>query len=107
MHYDPFFEPNLPDLNSFDLITATEVFEHVQDPMKQLRWINHHLKSEGYFSMMTLLYPIERQLFYNWFYIRDITHIIFYHSKTYEYIAKSLGWKLIKDDGYRIVVFQK
>ena len=107
LYYDPFFEPHLPEEIVFDMITATEVFEHIQDPVKQLKWIDHHLRKEGYFSMMTLLYPEDRNLFYNWFYLRDITHIIFYHSKTYEYMAQLLNWKVIKDDGYRIAVFQK
>ncbi len=105
--YDPFFEPKLPENQVFDMITATEVIEHIQDPMKQLDWIDKHLKKGGYFSMMTLLYPEDRELFYKWFYIRDITHIIFFHSKTYAYLAQSFGWKLIKDDKNRIAVFQK
>lgn len=105
--YDPFFNPKFDDKNVYDMVVATEVIEHLHDPLKQFRWIDQHIKKQGYFSCMTLLYPLDREKFFEWFYLRDQTHVVFYHSKTYEYLAKLFNWHLIKDDGYRIVVFQK
>lgn len=105
--YDPFFDSEI-DINlRYDMITSTEVFEHVQDPVKEFKFIDQYLKSGGYFSMMTLLYPEDRESFFNWFYIRDITHIIFYHSETYRYLCQTMKWKLVLDDHKRMVIFQK
>lgn len=105
--YDPFFEPNFPDEKTFDMVVATEVVEHMHHPMQQFELIHSKIKPQGYFSVMTLLYPKDRHAFFNWFYLRDQTHIVFFSSKTYTYIAKKMNWKIIRDDGYRIVTFQK
>lgn len=106
--YDPFFSSIRPgDQQLYDMITSTEVMEHVHHPMEVLHWIDQHVKPQGYISLMTLFYPKEKELFYKWFYIRDYTHVIFYTTKTFEVIAQMMNWDIIKTDDYRIVVFKK
>ncbi len=104
--YDPFFQPNLPD-KTYDLILATEVMEHIHDPLQALQWINSHLKKNGYFSLMTLFYPSDRNQFFDWFYIRDITHVVFYSPATLKFIAKYMRWQLISHNSHRFATFQK
>lgn len=106
--YDPFFSKEMPkDHMVYDMITATEVIEHVHHPKEVLTWMNQHTKPGGYISLMTLFYPKDQNAFFNWFYMRDYTHVVFYTIKTFEVIAHIMQWHLIKNDGYRIAVFQK
>lgn len=105
--YDPFFDPEFNHEEKYDMITLTEVFEHVKNPLNELKFIDEHLKQGGYFSMMTLLYPEDKASFCTWFYIRDLTHIIFYHSETYRYISSLMNWSVILDDQKRMVIFKK
>lgn len=106
--YDPFFSKDMPlDDDLYDMITATEVMEHVHYPKEVLTWIDQHTKPGGFISFMTLFYPKDQETFFKWFYIRDYTHVVFYTTKTFEVIAEMMQWHLLKHDDYRVVVFQK
>jgi hypothetical protein len=50
--------------------------------------------------------PYTSQIdFKAWHYKNDITHVIFYHSKTLEYLKNKFGFKTLEHTG-RLVIFQ-
>ena len=105
--YDPFYQPNLIDDQHYDMMTSTEVVEHLHNPLSVFKWIDQHVKPQGFISIMTLFYPRDLETFFSWYYQRDISHVIFYQSKTWEWLALKMDWNLIMCDERRIVVFQK
>lgn len=91
--YDPYFYPDENLLNDqYDFITATEVLEHLSDPMQTLRRIDSLLKSGGFFGAMTSLYT-DRIRFDEWWYPKDPTHVVFYHPDTMKAISGIFGWE--------------
>ena len=92
---------------SYDLITSTEVIEHIQNPTEIFKFFHSHLKKGGILSIMTLFYPTDQEAFFNWFYIRDKSHVTFYAPKTMTYIAKHFGFELLFHNDHRITVFKK
>jgi len=104
--YDKFYQPKKPYKNKkYDLITSTEVFEHLQDPLKILKLLKRHLEKGGQIAIMTLFHDNNEESFWKWWYRRDPTHILFYTPKTFEVMADMCGLKVIKCDDKRIVVF--
>ncbi|MDX9695328.1 MAG: class I SAM-dependent methyltransferase [Bacteroidales bacterium] len=103
-NYDPLFFPQLSD-KKYDFIFATECFEHFFNPVRELQIIKSHLKNNGYLIVMTELWD-EIADFKNWWYMRDFTHVVFYHSKTFAYIANHFNFRLIQIINQRIVVLQ-
>ncbi|RVU81755.1 class I SAM-dependent methyltransferase [Leucothrix sargassi] len=77
----------------YDFITSTEVIEHLRDPREVLEKLINMLKPNAHLGIMTsLLPPFEK--FANWHYKRDVTHIVFYSDKTFEWIANTWGLEL-------------
>jgi len=86
--YDKYFSPKKVYTNKkYDLITATEVFEHLKDPVAILKLLKSHLNKNGVLAVMTLFHPKDIEQFKKWWYRRDSTHIAFYTPKTFEYMA--------------------
>jgi SAM-dependent methyltransferase len=95
MHiYDPYYAPNDDYLNhKYDFISATEVLEHISQPMPVLEQLAHLLKAKGVLAIMTKrVEAIEK--FGNWHYKNDPTHIAFYQMQTFDFIAHQLGFKV-------------
>lgn len=106
--HDKFFESDLDYQDyRYDLITSTEVFEHFDDPLKEMEKITKLLKPNGILAIMTLLRPKTEEEFLNWWYRRDKTHISFYSIKTLNYLAKQFGLKIIYTDDERLITFKK
>ena len=106
--YDLFYAPKkVYKEKSYDLITSTEVFEHLSKPLEVLELLSRHLKAYGYISIMTKFPPNEDNEFLNWWYRRDPTHISFFTPKSFEIMAEKVGLKLLKTINSNIVVFQK
>jgi SAM-dependent methyltransferase len=106
--YDKFYSPEKPyEQKTYDFITATEVVEHLQDPMEYFRLFNRLLKPGGILAVMTLMHHNDRDRFFKWHYIRDITHISFYCVETMKRIAGMTGFEMIYTDGIRYAVFGK
>jgi len=96
--YDIYFAPEKVFKNKkYDLITSTEVLEHLKDPMETLTMLKKHLNKKGFLAIMTLFHPGKEE-FKSWWYRRDSTHISFYTPKTFEVIASRLGMKVLKAD---------
>jgi hypothetical protein len=106
--YDPFFSPDKPDQEKrYDMITSTEVMEHIHQPKDALTWMDKHVEKDGFIALMTLFYPQEIQSFFQWFYIRDLSHVVFFQEKTFQVIGDMMGWNIVFNDHKRIIVFQK
>ena len=90
--YDPFFYPNKNVLSKqYDFITCTETAEHFHDPFKEFNTLNDLLKPGGWLGVMTSFLPLD-EMFEDWYYRRDPTHVIFYCEKTFEVIASQRNW---------------
>lgn len=106
--YDKFYQPiKYFENQSYDFITSTEVFEHLEDPLSTLTLLSDHLKPQGIIVLMTLFHTNDKIDFLKWWYRRDPTHIIFYTPKTIEVIAEKCGLITIKTDEKRIIVLRK
>lgn len=106
--YDLYFYPEkVYEGKAYDLITSTEVFEHLKEPIKILTMLTQHLAKDGYLILMTKFPPVDDKVFLNWWYRRDVTHISFFTPKSFEVMAKKVGLRVVTTIDENIVVFQK
>ncbi|MBF7097490.1 class I SAM-dependent methyltransferase [Alkalibacter mobilis] len=89
----------------YDLVTSTEVAEHIKDPISYFRLLKSLLKEEGILAIMTLFHNNDDDHFLNWHYIRDKSHISFYTLKTLEFIAGEVGLEIIHSNNERYTTF--
>ena len=107
-HYDPYFNPNLSVFEArYDLITSTEVFEHLADPQKTLSRLTECLKNKGVLAIMTSFHQKDIAVFLNWWYRRDSTHIAFYTLKTFEFLIEEMPLHIVYTNNKNIIVLQK
>ena len=106
--YDIYFSPKkVYEDKKYDLISSTEVFEHLSKPMEVLEELVSSLNSNGYVALMTKFPPSDDKEFLAWWYRRDPTHISFFTPKSFEVMAKKVGLKVLKTLNNNVVVFQK
>lgn len=86
-NYDPIYGPKLQENKIYDFITCTEAAEHFYNPHNEFEKISSILKPGGVFALMTLFLKSDED-FKNWYYRRDPSHVIFYATKTLEFIAQ-------------------
>lgn len=92
--YDQFyFSDRSVLLRKYDFITATEVFEHLQYPQREIETLWSCLRSNGTLAIMTKLVR-DQASFAGWHYKTDPTHIIFFSIKTFEFLARYLQAEL-------------
>ena len=85
---------NLPfGENSFDIVTAIETLEHLENPKDCLKNINRILKKDGQFIMTTPNWPDKIYRIYN----KTL-------ASNHKQAHSSLGWsKLVKSAGFKII----
>lgn len=106
--YDFFYSPDkVYEGKKYDLITSTEVVEHLKSPMDYFRQFKEMLKDDGLLSVMTLFHPKNKDEFIKWHYMRDMSHISFYTPKTMEVIGKKIGLKVVYTNGKRYTSYKK
>ena len=71
---------------SYDFITATEVVEHLHAPSTILPQLWALLKPGGYLGLMTKLVR-DQKAFTTWHYKNDLTHVCFFSTFTFEWLA--------------------
>ncbi len=87
--YDIFYANDSSRLEqSYDFITATEVVEHLYEPGKVLDALWGCIRPGGIFAIMTQPIPEE---FGAWWYIKDNTHVSFFHEDTMHFLMKKWG----------------
>ncbi len=104
--YDKFYAQNDAVFqNRYDFITATEVVEHLPNPLKDLEALVKILQKGGILAIMTeIVFP---QLdFRNWYYKNDPSHVCFYSEKTFVYLANLLGLEIVTISE-RVVILRK
>jgi 2-polyprenyl-3-methyl-5-hydroxy-6-metoxy-1,4-benzoquinol methylase len=98
-NYDPIFFPDKRALQfHYDLVSSTEVVEHFHEPRVGWDQLVSLLTDNGHLIVMTqcsdpYLNPKE---FQQWRYIRERSHVVFYHSQTMKWIAKNYELQLTK-----------
>lgn len=103
--YDPIFYPDTND-KLYDLVTSTEVFEHFHDPVENINKILNKIKSNGYLAIMTYFHD-GVDIFKEWFYKEDPTHVFFYNTNTFKYIANKFNLEVIFNDSTKHILFKK
>ncbi|CAM37338.1 conserved hypothetical protein [Leishmania braziliensis MHOM/BR/75/M2904] len=92
--YDLYYFPEnrhfLEREGHYDFITATEVLEHLQDPFSVLRTLWRCIRIGGVLVIMTKRVHGTVDSFCNWHYIRDPTHITFFHQDSFQWLADFL-----------------
>lgn len=104
LQYDPYFH-NYPELlkEKYDYIACCEVIEHFYDPHKEFTLLRKLLKPKAKVYCMTDMYN-ETTDFASWYYKNDVTHVFFYHEKTFEWIQKEFGFSDVFVDGRLIIL---
>jgi len=106
--YDLHFSPEKVHIDkSYDLIVATEVLEHLKDPVETMEELSACLKKGGLLAVMTLFHYNDDEAFLGWHYRRDKTHIGFFTPRTLEKLGDLVGLSLISTDGKRCASFKK
>lgn len=104
--YDSFYQ-NDPSVfeQKYDFITATEVIEHLFDPLFELDRLWSCLKTNGYFGIMTKR-PPDKSKFKQWHYKNDDTHIAFYSKDTFRWLGEH--WNSDPEFiGSEVTIYQK
>jgi len=109
--YDLNFFPDFPKNKTFDLVISTETFEHFKNPIKDIQQAASCVSPSGFLAVMTRFYPMGKEIpcgksFSEWYYKRDPTHIVFYTSKTFEWLAQEMRFKIIYDNQFDFVLLQ-
>ena len=91
-NYDPFFHPKKSNLlKTYDFISCSETVEHFHNPFYEFTRFNELLNDGGIIGIMTNFHSKEN-IFENWYYIKDPTHVVFYSKNTFLIIAKMFKW---------------
>lgn len=103
--YDLYFEAIEERLQTkYDYIVCSEVWEHFQQPDKELIQLRKMLHENGRLIVMTLLYSDEIN-FETWHYRLDLTHVFIYRKETMEFIAEKFNLEL-EFISERLIVFK-
>ncbi len=87
--YDIHFAPERSYENkSYDIITSTEVFEHLVEPKDVMRKLVGLLNVGGMLAIMTSFHPEDPEIFRNWRYRMDSTHLCFFARRTMVHMAQ-------------------
>ena len=105
-NYDPYFFPDLDTQKRYDFIFSTECFEHFFYPHKDLQQLSKLLNSNGLLIIMTEQWK-EEENFKHWYYVRDPTHVTFYHQQTFQQIGSLFNFGLLYTDNKRVVILRK
>lgn len=104
--YDPCYANERSVLQQpYDFITASEVVEHLHQPKHELEKLWNILKPGGTLGIMTKR-VLNREAFATWHYKNDLTHVCFFSTSTFQWLA--LQWQAeLTIIGQDVVLFQK
>ena len=88
-YYDLYYYPKLEN-RKYDTIILIEVFEHIANPVLELRKIKDMLNINGRIIIATNFRAKELN---NWWYLRDKTHVSIFSSDSIKYLSDKLGFK--------------
>ena len=64
------------------------------------------IHENGYLVLMTDFWKDVNQ-FSSWYYVRDFTHVSFYHEKTMKFMELIFGLSIVYTDNQRCIIFRK
>lgn len=106
--YDLFYAPEKVFVGRrYDLITCTEVVEHLRDPLAFFRLARELLQEDGLLAVMTQFHPEDDAASLNAHYLRDQTHISYFSFKTMETVAALTGLEVVYTDHKRFTAFRR
>jgi len=95
--FDPIYaDHSVPLQKRFDFVVSTEVVEHLRRPLDVLKRMFSLVEHDGILAVMTRPYD-DVPDFANWHYKNDRTHICFYSSQTFEWLASEFGVSLHRE----------
>jgi SAM-dependent methyltransferase len=103
--YDKHFH-DIPIIGLYDMITSTEVFEHVHAPQTVVKTLQSHLKPGGYLAIKTSMRPESDEDFLKWWYKEDKTHISFFSMETINFLASMTGLTVNYSDNHSVIIFR-
>jgi len=83
------------------------VIEHIDNPKDIFEFFASHIKKGGYLALMTQFHENDAYKFKKWWYKNDPIHICFFRAKTFEVLASMSGFKILKHDYKKSILFQK
>ena len=89
----------------YDFISASEVVEHLHHPNQDLNRLWACLKPKGHLGIMTKRVR-DLQAFARWHYKDDVTHVCFFSTQTFEWLADAWNATL-EIIGPDVVIFTK
>ena len=94
-HYDPYYYPDKSYLDHrYDVITMTEVIEHLKDPKSVLNALKPLLKPSGVLVITTEFRPESLDEFLTWWYRRDVTHLGFFNAVSMHALFTQTGFTI-------------
>ncbi len=107
-HYDPFYRADETVFEeTYDVITATEVFEHMSHPRREIARLYRILNRGGHLSIMTSLRPEKDGDFLSWWYRRDETHIAFFTERSLDVLIRDAYLTWAYSDKAKIFTFRR
>jgi len=107
-YFDPYFFPDTAyTSHQYDLITSTEVFEHLTNPHAVLAHLASLLAPKGHLALMTHFHYDDPERFSAWWYPKDPTHITFYTPYTFEVMGAKTGLHVKGHNGKNVIVLTK
>ncbi len=104
--YDKFYADDREALQqSYDFVTTTEVVEHLRNPHEIFVRLWALIKPGGTLGVMTKRVSTA-DAFSRWHYKNDQTHIVFFHSKTFQWLSQQWCASL-SYCGADVVLFKK
>ena len=106
--YDLYYAPDRINFGKkYDLVTSTEVAEHIPDPLNYFRQLKSLLTDTGTLAIITQFHQNNSLHFSDWHYVRDKSHISFYTEKTMKTIAQKVGLKVVFTNRTQYATFVK
>jgi len=104
--YDKFYARNDAVFDrQYDFITASEVVEHLRQPLVELSRLMGLLKSNGVLAIMTQILTPQID-FEQWYYKNDPSHVGFFSEKALNFISQKWQTELYVISE-RVVIFKK
>jgi hypothetical protein len=104
--YDKFYANDISVFEKkYDFITATEVVEHLSEPMAEISRLIEMLNIQGHLAVMTQILTPQID-FSSWYYKNDPSHIGFFTKKSLSFLASYLNIE-VYFISERVVFFQK
>ena len=104
--YDKFYANDISVFEKkYDFITATEVVEHLSEPIAEISRLIEMLNNQGHLAVMTQILTPQID-FSSWYYKNDPSHVGFFTKKSLSFLASYLNIE-VYFISERVVFFQK